>query len=223
MPDAELPFLFLDASGLATRAGLWQNSRWLAYREEPAPALEALFPSVRAILVDAGLTLPQIGGFFYISGPGSVLGLRLAAMAIRTWQTDHPSPALPVLSCGSLHLAAALTLSSGVQPPFTISTDARQGRWHLLSVTTADLSALAQTSPRETDAADLAQLPGPLFHLPARKAWQNLPRPSSPVPASLRDHPEILATSCLFHATPTATPSAISAEYRKWNHLTVIA
>ena len=211
------PLLFLDASGLSTRVGLWQNSRWLAFREDPAPALAALFASTRAVLAEANLTFPQIGGFLYISGPGSVLGLRLAAMAIRTWQADHPLPTLPVLSCGSLHLAAALALAGGAHPPFTVCTDARQGRWHLLEVPAANPSTLNQNPPREADAPELAQLPGPLFYLPARKSWQNLPRPSAPLPASLRDHPAVLAIPHLFQSTPAATPfSGPATEYRKW-------
>jgi tRNA threonylcarbamoyladenosine biosynthesis protein TsaB len=224
MLDAGHPLLFLDASGLSTRAALWQNSRWLAFREDPAPALTALFTSTRAILAEAGLTLPQIAVFLYVNGPGSVLGLRLAAMAIRTWQADtssQPTPPhpRPIFSCGSLHLAAALALAGGAQPPFTVCTDARQGRWHLLEVPTANPSALAQTLPREADAPELAQLPGPLFYLPARKTWQNLPRPSAPPPATLRDHPEILSTPSLFHPVPAATPfSAAAPEYRKWEN-----
>ena len=239
MLDAGLPLLFLDASGLSTRAGLWQNSRWLAFREDPAPALTALFTSTRAILAEAALTLSQIAGFLYIEGPGSVLGLRLAAMAIRTWQTDptsasaaihssepQPAPSHPrtVFSCGSLHLAAALALAGGAQPPFTVCTDARQGRWHLLEVPTANSSSLAQNLSREADGPELAQLPGPLFYLPARKSWQNLPRPSAPLPASLRDHPEILITPNLFRPVPAATPfSGAAPEYRKWQNPAAIA
>jgi tRNA threonylcarbamoyladenosine biosynthesis protein TsaB len=223
MFDAGQPLLFLDTSGLSTRAAVWQNSRWLAFRADPAPALESLFISARAVLAEASLTLPQIGGFLYVAGPGSILGLRLAAMAIRAWQTDAASSAnssaLPVFSCNSLHLAAALALAGGAQPPFSVSTDARAGRWHLLAVTTADLSALAQTSPREIESAELAQLPGPLFHLPARRVAPNLPRPSSLLTTSLRDHPEILTLPNLFSTASTATPFAGAApEYRKWNH-----
>jgi tRNA threonylcarbamoyladenosine biosynthesis protein TsaB len=214
---AEHPCLFLDASGLTIRVGLWQGSRWLAYREDPAPALASLFTSTRAVLAEASLSFPQIGGFSFVEGPGAVLGLRLAALAIRTWQADTPGRNLPTLTCGSLHLAATLALAGGAQPPFAVATDARQGRWHLLHVESSAPAVLAMLSSREITAGELAQLPSPLYYFPARKTWQPPPRPHSTLPASLRNHPALLATPGLFHPTPTATPFAGAApEYKKW-------
>jgi tRNA threonylcarbamoyladenosine biosynthesis protein TsaB len=231
------PWLFLDASGLTTRVGLWQDSRWLAFREDPAPALESLFTTTRAVLAEASLSLPAIGGFLYVSGPGSVLGLRLAAMAIRTWEAGHPAlgaglagagalaaggapaPApRPVLACGALHLAAALALAGGASPPFATATDARQGRWHWLSVGSPALGSLA---PQEISADELAhsagQQTGPLFYLPARKTWQPPPRPFSPLPAVLRVHPAVVLTPGLFAPVPLPIPFAGAApEYKKW-------
>jgi hypothetical protein len=172
-----------------------------------------------------------------------VLGLRLAAMAIRAWQVDDaarlPSRrARPVWGCGSLPLAAALAQAGGIAPPFSLCTEARQGLWHLLEISDAvkDYSVLI---PREVSLAELPRdplfqlcpddapdyimrlaekcSPGPLFQIPARKAWAGPRPPTQPLPAALRDHPEILSQPTLLHPVETPTPFTGQAhEYKKW-------
>jgi tRNA threonylcarbamoyladenosine biosynthesis protein TsaB len=218
------PCLLLDAGGLATRVGLWEAAHWRAYHENSAPALEDLFAGARAVLTEAQLTLPQISGFLYVEGPGSVLGLRLAAMAIRAWQADAAARApasapQPVWRCGSFTLAAALALAGGARTPFAICSEARQGFWHILEITNnnpANLSiATIRTIPGD-------QLPsGPLFHLPTRKIWQTPPAHARPLPATLREHPEVFATPGLFRQVPTATPFDLHPPaYKKWDGAT---
>ncbi|HVU39275.1 MAG TPA: hypothetical protein VHC95_13150 [Opitutales bacterium] len=215
----EKPWLLLDASGVTARTGVWQNSRWLGWQEGEAPALESLFAGTRAALAAAQTPWQELGGYLYVDGPGSVLGLRLAAMAIRAWQTDDAArsqgEARPVYSAGSLPLAAALALAAGEKPPFTLFTDAKQGFWQILEITTADPEKYCATAPREILEADLPA--GTLFHLPARKAWHRAPERARTLPASLRDHPEILALPHLFRKVKTPTPYAVRApEYKKW-------
>jgi tRNA threonylcarbamoyladenosine biosynthesis protein TsaB len=208
------PCLFLDASGLTARVGLWDSGRWLAYREDRAAALEALFHNLPAALVEAGVAWPQIAGYLFVEGPGSVLGLRLAAMALRAWQVDAAAQgrSRPLFACGSLRLAAALALAGGAQPPFAICTEARQNLFHLLEIT--DASQLNAAATREVQPDALPR--GVLFHLPARKAWAGAPAHAQPLPASLRDHPEILAQPGLLHPADLATPSGAPPAYRKW-------
>ena len=208
----ESPWLLLDASGLSTRAALWQNSRWLAFRADPAPALTALFTATRAVLADAALALPEVGGFLYVEGPGSVLGLRLAALAIRTWQTEKPRP---VQACGALHLAAALILTT-TPAPFAICTGTRQGFWHLLEVPHPDLANLAvRTIPDD----ELARVAVPLYHIPARKTWHPAPAHARPLSADLQDRPQIFSHPGLLRAVAMAIPfTGAHPEYRKWEN-----
>ncbi len=223
MLDLKSSWLFLDASGVKVRVGIWQNSRWLGWRESDAAALEGLFTGVSEVLTEAGLSWEKLVGYLYVEGPGSVLGLRLAAIAIRAWQVDdaarNSGKIRPVWACGSLHLAAALALAGGAQPPFTVFTDARQGLWQILEVKSRNLAALAATPPREINEADLPS--GALFHIPARKAWHHPPEKACPLPASLREHPDVLALPHLFHPEETPTPRTGRAqEYKKWPGIT---
>lgn len=218
MLDAS-PWLFLDASGVTARVGVWQSSRWLGWQESEAPALESLFAGTRMVLDQAQIPWENLGGYLYVEGPGSVLGLRLAAMAIRAWQTDDaarsPGVSRPAYAAGSLPLAAALAMAAGEKPPFAIFADAKQGFWQILEVATGDPEKYCAAAPREILEADLPA--GPLFHLPARKAWHRAPERARTLPASLRGHPEILALPHLFRKVKTPTPYAVRApEYKKW-------
>lgn len=215
MFDVGCSWLFLDASGVATRAGVWQSARWLGWRESDAPALESVFANARAALAESCVPLEKIGGYLYVEGPGSVLGLRVAAMAIRTWQTDdaarNAGPVKPVLSCGTLSLAAALALAGGVPPPFAVFTEARQDHWHLLEINDR------ATTPILREVGENGLPAGALYHLPARKAWHKPPPHAQPLPVSLRDHPEILAQPNLFHPVETPVPfTGHPPEYKKW-------
>jgi tRNA threonylcarbamoyladenosine biosynthesis protein TsaB len=217
MSDSGNSWLFLDASGVTTRVGVWQDARWLAWRQSEAPALEALFAHTHAALNEAGLPWEKLGGYIYVEGPGSVLGLRLAAMAVRAWQTDDAAhgAARPVRACGSLPLAAALALAIGEKPPFTVFTDAKQGFWQILAVDFADVEIVAASAPREIAEAELPS--GPLLHLPARKAWHRAPPHARALTASLENYPGILAHPALLRPVKTATPYAgRPPEYKKW-------
>jgi tRNA threonylcarbamoyladenosine biosynthesis protein TsaB len=219
MFDIRGSWLLLDASGVTVRAGVWQNARWLAWRESEAPALEAVFAGVQAVLAEARVPLAELGGYMYIEGPGSVLGLRVAAMAIRGWQTDAAArpggKTKPVLACGSLPLAAALALAGGTPPPFGVFTEARQRHWHVLEVNGSEGGQDGIQPVREVLENELPS--GTLFHLPARKAWHKAPPHARPLPASLRDHPEILSRPDLFRLVETPTPYAVNPPtYKKW-------
>ncbi len=208
-------WLFLDGSGLNPRVGLWRSGRWLAYREGPAPALAALYGGVRELVREAGVAWAELGGYLYVDGPGSVLGLRLTAMAVRTWQTDDAAKpgqtSRPVLACGSLQLAAALARAVQIPTPFGIFTESRQGRWHVLTVNGDGTNS----SPAEVGENELPA--GILFHLAARKAWSKPPAHAQPLPATLRDHPEIVGRPGLFNPAATAIPYSVQApEYKKW-------
>jgi hypothetical protein len=77
-------WLLLDAAGPELIVGLVQDGQWRARRRNSGGYLEALRPSVEAILSEQSCRLPDLSGALYGSGPGSTLGLRLAAMFLRT-------------------------------------------------------------------------------------------------------------------------------------------
>lgn len=80
-----VPLLFIDASAPQVQTGLWLGGRWLAHRSVQAAALEEIFRSVQSLLTEAKLPFSALGGFIHNEGPGSILGIRLGAMALRVW------------------------------------------------------------------------------------------------------------------------------------------
>jgi len=90
--------------------------RWEASDEE---AGTAIFRCVEALAGD----LDRVGAFAFCEGPGSILGIRSAAMALRVWQVVRPRP---ILAYQSLALVASALEKSDV----LVIADARRGVWH---------------------------------------------------------------------------------------------
>jgi len=212
------PALFFDASGTRVRIGILNDEFWAAYRESESQALAAIFGEVEAVLDSAKITWPEIQSYLYVEGPGSVLGLRIAAMAIRAWQVEDAKVAngasRPVFSCNSLQLAAALA-STEIKPPFAVFTEARHGHWHVLEIAPTDLANPCSQKAREVGENDLPG--GPLYHIQSRKAWHKPPARAQALAVSLEKHPEALRHRELLRRGTTATPyTGTSPEYKKW-------
>lgn len=114
------PLLLIDASSTRIQLGLIESidhQRWSAIDDE---AGVAVFTGIEQLRVD----LATIRGFVFCEGPGSILGIRTAAMAIRTWQTLTPRPAF---AYGSLALAAQALGRDDV----ALIADARRDSWHV--------------------------------------------------------------------------------------------
>lgn len=165
------PTLVIDGSGSAVFAGvLGQDGKWLAISEQDGTPLESLFPTVEATLKIAQLSLSDLRSFIYCEGPGSVLGLRLCAMAIETWSRLNPESA-HYYAYNSLQLTAALICvdTPNLDNALLVS-DWKKGAWNAVKIN--------QGQPGPTEVADdamIADWTGPLYHLPQRKGWQKPP------------------------------------------------
>ena len=108
--SAPEPCLVLDGSARAgVRVGVLSGGRWVGQGISPDGALEGLFGCVEAALADAKLSLADIRSFALCVGPGSVLGIRIAALAVRSpkvravrgrglmWGVDVTEPAKDVV------------------------------------------------------------------------------------------------------------------------------
>jgi tRNA threonylcarbamoyladenosine biosynthesis protein TsaB len=71
-----------------------------------------------------GVDLDKVGGFLFCAGPGSILGIRTVAMALRAWGVLK---ARPIFAYGSLQLVAQALGQAEVG----IIADARRDLWHL--------------------------------------------------------------------------------------------
>ena len=147
--SAPEPCLVLDGSARAgVRVGVLSGGRWVGQGLSPDGALEGLFGCVEVALAEAKLKLGDIRSFALCVGPGSVLGIRIAALAVRSWSALEPRP---IFIWESLAGIARSALTVGEQGPFLVAVESRLKRWHALEVS-ADGSLGA---PFEAEAAQL--------------------------------------------------------------------
>lgn len=114
------PVLILDASASVVQVGLVgpHGAKWTSSSDE---AGVAVFSGVEKLGVDLG----AVTAFVFCEGPGSILGIRTTAVALRAWQVLQPRP---MHAYSSLALIAAAW--SG--PAVTFIADARRDSWHVL-------------------------------------------------------------------------------------------
>ena len=147
--SASEPCLVLDGSARAgVRVGVLSGGRWVGQGVSTEGALEGLFGCVETALAEAKLKLGDIRSFALCVGPGSVLGIRIAALAVRSWSALEPRP---IFIWESLAGIARSALTVGEQGPFLVAVESRLKRWHALEVS-ADGSLGA---PFEAEAAQL--------------------------------------------------------------------
>jgi len=222
MPPATA-LLFLDASGAAPAAGVWRDGAWLAFRRDTgraAPPVETLFALAAGALEDASDVLAggvnALGGFVFVEGPGSVLGIRAAALAVRCWTTPPAGAPRPVFAVGALALAARLLARTPAAPAvFTLVSDSRRGFWNTVVARAGD-GAIAGGGFDEADAGALAALPRPRFHV-FRRPLGAPPADCEPFPDGLLERdPGALAEPGLLRLT--AEPDAVNIPnvYAKW-------
>ena len=124
--DRHISLLLVDSSSTRVEAALWQGDasrpvHTVCFDGEASSAL----PEVTAqLLTAASLRVNNLDAVAFCAGPGSVLGIRLAATSLRTWRALKPS--LNLYSYQSLPLLAA------AHPDRTILADARRDSWHVV-------------------------------------------------------------------------------------------
>ena len=102
------PCLVLDGSArVGVRVGVLRDGRWSGEGVAAEVALEATFACAETALRHAGLTLADIRSFVVCVGPGSILGIRVAALAARAWATLEPRPIFVWESLAAVGHAAA--------------------------------------------------------------------------------------------------------------------
>lgn len=165
------PALVIDGSGSSVFTGvLGSDSKWIGVTEQAGAPLEELFHSVESTLAAAQLTLADIRSYIYCEGPGSVLGLRLCAMAMETWSRLYPESA-SFYSYNSLQLTAyALKTEQQDVENALIVSDWKKGAWNAIRI---DQGKIAEAEV--IDDEQLNNWDAPLYHLPQRKGWQAPP------------------------------------------------
>lgn len=179
------------------------------WRRSSEEAGKAIFLLADELLKAAALPLSAIQTFIFDAGPGSMLGIRTCAMALRTWQALSPRPAYQYQS---LTLLAHDLAQKGVTG--AVIADARRETWHAV-----EFAAPAQVRPlRRVPAAELAEATIALWQPTSFRAWGKLTCPTADcsydVAQLLTEHAEV----DLF--TAADAPDAFqheAPEYKKWS------
>ena len=150
------PCLVLDGSArVGVRVGVLRDGRWVGEGVADEGALEAIFACAETALRAAGLALADIRSFAVCVGPGSILGIRVSALAVRAWATLEPRP---IFVWESLAVLAHAASAAGHARPFVVAQESRLKRWNTLVV--AAEGALG--APAELEAEQLQALGLPI-------------------------------------------------------------
>lgn len=202
--------LVLDAASTRVQVGLLRAGEAGAWHATGEEAGRAIFGGSAALLDAAGLRVDDIGAFVYCEGPGSMLGVRTVAMALRTWTTLKPRP---VFAYQSLVLAGKHEWNGQTAGrAFSIIADARRDAWHCQDVSSdGSMSALRRIPTAELPSHELVR--------PENfRTWSTLPRPVRDCSYELSRIFSEIADEDYFR--PVTAPDAFqhdAPEYKKWS------
>jgi tRNA threonylcarbamoyladenosine biosynthesis protein TsaB len=200
--------LVFDAASTLVQVGLLRLDTPAIWRATTQEAGRGIFSCSKEILTETGLHLEEVGAFVFCEGPGSMLGVRTVAMALRTWQILHPRPAF---SYQSLTLAAHFEWIQKGQRDFAVVADARRDTWPRQQM---DVSG--QLSPLQRVPA--AELPAGELVTPENfRAWSKPPRAIGTCSYDLAKLFSVLKNEDFFRAS--VAPEAFqyeAPEYKKW-------
>jgi tRNA threonylcarbamoyladenosine biosynthesis protein TsaB len=199
--------LVLDAASTQVAVGLLRADGSPIWHRSTDDASQGIFRGAETVLKQAFLGLEAIDAFVFCAGPGSMLGTRTIAMALRTWIQLKSRPAYSYQS-----LAAAARAEWVRQPrALTMISDARRETWH-----TQGVAAEGSLAPLQRRAA--AELPaGELLTPTAFRAWSARPAGVTECDYDLATIFTQLGDADLFAYEPS--PDAFqheAPEYKKW-------
>lgn len=201
--------LVLDAAAMNTQVGLLRAGAPALWDSASKEAGTAIFTGTEAVLLRAGSAFADIGAFIFCAGPGSMLGTRTIAMALRTWQVIGSRP---VYAYQSLAVAARHEWTRQPGRRFSVIADARRDTWHCQPVEADGRLSVLQRVPAT------AMPPGELVTPEIFRAWAPPPRPAAPCCYDLAAIFPALGDGDYFQAT--AAPEAFQHEapdYKKWS------
>ena len=106
--DYALP-LVLDASSPMIQVGIADRERWIALKKAKEQAMESLFRSCDELFEELDTEMWKVDAVFYCEGPGSTLGLRIAAALTRTIQWDASDRQVALFKYNAMDLATRMT------------------------------------------------------------------------------------------------------------------
>lgn len=207
--------LLLDGGNPRLRCALLRGGEILALVHREASAEEGLCELVKACL---GQRSPlEIDTFLYQAGPGSLLGLRIAAMLVEGWRAAQRLAGRREARLRFYHHAewvAEILKKNGLEGSFSLGSDARRKSWNVLEI---DSGGLFSWQLKSTE--DWMALNGKPYFLPQGFCSQKVPGAAETLAFAIA--PEDFA---LFYHQPLtgeltrAEPALLrSSEYVRWS------
>jgi len=111
--------LVVDASSSPIQLGIPTSNGWEKIVTDPGQAMEGIFRGIQQLFEDRSDSLNSVDCVYYCCGPGSTLGLRLAAAFVKTlkWESEGK---ITIYQYNALDLAASLAHNTAqfIQAPF---------------------------------------------------------------------------------------------------------
>jgi tRNA threonylcarbamoyladenosine biosynthesis protein TsaB len=178
--SAHFPALLIDAASSNIQVGLLTSNETASWRTSSDEAGVAVFEGVKEL----GIDLQSISAFIFCEGPGSVLGIRTVAMALRTWRVLQRRPVFAYCSLAVVAHAVA-------RDDVAVIADARRDSWHHYRIGQGLRRVLA------TDLRGELVMPENFRH------WSSLPANVKHIPYSLADLLPQVRDVDLLHETET--------------------
>jgi tRNA threonylcarbamoyladenosine biosynthesis protein TsaB len=190
------PLLLIDAASARIQVGLLEGGatpRWSSRLDEAGVG-------IFECLDELDVAIESVRSFAFCEGPGSILGIRISAMAIRAWNALGPRPTFG-------YFGLAVVAQAMGRGDVTVIADARRGQWHRL----APGGAFGRVPASE--------LAGELATPEGFRHWDPLPPNTTQTPYNLADlfALERVASADLFRQTES--PDAFlhqEPSYAKW-------
>lgn len=209
----------MDASGSQLRSGIVCEGQWLSYAVSHEQVLEGIFGLVSEVLERAHLQLRDVQGFIYCEGPGSILGIRLCAMALRTWRALPEHRDKPTFAYKSLALADAIVRENEApEGDYAILTESRMNRWNCWQRQTLPGGEGSTPEIRELGQDALDTLPAQCYHL-SQRSTVPLQADWKPVDYKLENYPHYFnPSSPLLRQVDAPDAWQVTAgDYQKWS------
>lgn len=117
------PAVLVDCASAVVQVAALEPDGGVRWARSESEAGLGLF----ACLEDLSIEPLKVGAWIYCRGPGSILGIRTAAMALRTWRVLRPAP---VYAYFSLEVVARARGENRMP----VIADARRDSWHVFTM-----------------------------------------------------------------------------------------
>ena len=158
--------LVMDASVPLVQVGLLSCGEWVSfYKTGGEVPLKGLYGGVQRCLEESGKSLKDVDEMVYCRGPGSMLGIRLVAMGIRTWRALPEMKDVVTSAYDSLAMGEELMRLNGeCGKDGAVIMESRRGYWFC--------KKYGENGIEEMSKESVMRLEGEVLRLGHRKVWE---------------------------------------------------